>query len=328
MSRILLVDDHAWFRQAFGMVLGWETDFRVSTQAGSLAEARACLSADSLSADEAEEIDAAIIDLALPDGDGTDLIAEIGALREVTRRIPVMVLTATENPEIHARLRELGAVEVLSKSAFLEEILAAARRLGGKVKAMHKKQLVSDMVSGVLSRQAMVLSERTGEPFGVAMHAVLQTEAGRQLGKLRDGPHCDERAEQWQENLAPKRAKERRRTRREEHSRVLQEASWQLFMQSEMRDLELRKDGQLARVLDRMRGTTPAVPAVLRLVSEDQRQAEEGLVALTSGGKVSYKRLDDLTPEDRPARIASNRLRTTWLKQNQDGWLNHSEERL
>ncbi len=317
MSRILLVDDHAWFRQALGMVLGWETDFGTSIQAGSLAEARACLSADSLSADEAEEIDAAIIDLALPDGDGTDLIAEIGTLRETTRRIPVMVLTATENPKLHERLRTLGAVEVLSKAASLEEILAASRRLGGRVKVMHKEQLVSDMVNGVISRQAIVLSERTGEPFGDAIDAVLKTEAGRQLGELRGGPHRDERAEQWQVDLAPKRAKERRRTRQEERSRSLEDAAWTLFMQSEMRELELRKDGQLAGALDRMRGTTSAV--LRRLASEDQRQAEEGLVALTSGGKVFYKRLEDLTPEDRPARVAANRLRTTWLKNNRDG---------
>lgn len=314
MSRILLVDDHAWFRQALGMVLGRETDFRTSIQAGTLAEAHACLSADSLSADKAEGIDAAIIEIALPDGDGTVLISEIGALREGLHRIPVMVLSATENPEVHERLRTLGAVEVLNKAASLEEILAAARRLGGKVKAMHKKQLVSDMVNGVISRQAIVLSERTGEPFGDAIDAVLKTVAGRQLGELRDGSHRDERAEQWQVALAPERAKERRRTRQEERSRSLEDAAWTLFMQSEMRELELRKDGQLAGALDRMRGTTSAV--LRRLASEDQRQAEEGLVALTSGGKVSYKRLEDLTPEDRPARITSNRLRTTWLKKN------------
>jgi hypothetical protein len=58
-----------------------------------------------------------------------------------------------------------------------------------------------------------------------------------------------------------------------------------------------------------------------RLASEDRRQAEEGLVALTSGGKVFYKHVDELCPEDMPARIAANRVRTTWLKERQDGWL-------
>lgn len=44
-------------------------------------------------------------------------------------------------------------------------------------------------------------------------------------------------------------------------------------------------------------------------------------MALLRGGKVSYKRLDDLTREDRPARIAANKLRSTWLKERRDGWL-------
>ena len=52
---------------------------------------------------------------------------------------------------------------------------------------------------------------------------------------------------------------------------------------------------------------------------------EEGLVALMRNGKVSYKHVDELAPEDRPARIAANRARTTWLKERRDGWLGRGE---
>lgn len=124
---------------------------------------------------------------------------------------------------------------------------------------MQGDQRVSEMANRVLSRQATARAERTGEPVGEAMDAVLETEAGRQLGELRDGTYRDERAEQWQEDLAPKRATERRRTRQEERSRALEDAVWQRFMKAEMRELELRKDGQLAGVLDRMRGATSTV---------------------------------------------------------------------
>jgi hypothetical protein len=62
-----------------------------------------------------------------------------------------------------------------------------------------------------------------------------------------------------------------------------------------------------------------------RLALEDQRQAEEGLVALMSGEKVSYKHVEELSEKDMPARIAANRLRTTWLKERQDGWLGRGE---
>ncbi len=61
--------------------------------------------------------------------------------------------------------------------------------------------------------------------------------------------------------------------------------------------------------------------ALERLASEDRRQAEEGLVALMSGGEVSYKRVEELREGDMPARAAANRLRATWLKERRDGWL-------
>jgi hypothetical protein len=95
-------------------------------------------------------------------------------------------------------------------------------------------------------------------------------------------------------------------------------------MQAELRELELRKGGQLAKLLgEPLPGEPPA--ALERLASEDQRQADEGLVALMSMGKVSYKHLAQLSEQDMPARIAANRARTTWLKERQDGWLGRGE---
>jgi two-component system, OmpR family, response regulator len=152
MSHVMLVEDHACFRQALGMVLRRYTDFGISTQAGSLAEGFACLSAD-----KAEQIDAAIIDIRLPDGNGVDLIGEIRALRTSASRIPIMVLTVIQDPELHDRWRDLGAAEVVSKAASLENILAAARRLGRNLgrqsEAVHEDQRVSEMVKRDLSRR-------------------------------------------------------------------------------------------------------------------------------------------------------------------------------
>ena len=196
---------------------------------------------------------------------------------------------------------------------------------------MQEKQRVADMAVEVLARQAGARAARTGETFEEALKAVLETEAGRQLEELRDGPLRNESAERWQEDLPRKRARERSKSRQEERSQARQEenrraqlASWKAFMQAERRELELRKDGQLAELLGApLSGESPA--AVLRLVSEDRRQAEDGLVALMSGGKVFYKPLEELSEEDMPARVAANRLRTTWLKARQDRWLGRGE---
>ncbi len=221
-------------------------------------------------------------------------------------------------------LLEAVRVEVELEDALLAlpvgEHLASARGSAQGKATLHKKQRVADMATAVLMRQAEARVERTGEPFEEAFKAVLETEAGRQLAELRDGPHRDEEAERWQKDLPQKRAKERKRARQEERERARQEAAWALFMQAELQELELRKDGQLARLLgEPLSGESPA--ALRRLASADRRQAEEGLVALMSNGKVSYKHVDELSPEDCPARIAANRARTTWLKDRQDAWL-------
>jgi hypothetical protein len=93
-------------------------------------------------------------------------------------------------------------------------------------------------------------------------------------------------------------------------------------MRKERRELKLRKDGQLAELLgEALAGEPPA--ALRRLAREDQRQAEEGLVALTSNGKTFYKGVDELTEGDMAARIAADRLRTAWLKERRDGWLDY-----
>jgi hypothetical protein len=123
-----------------------------------------------------------------------------------------------------------------------------------------------------------------------------------------------------QEELARKREQTRKRKLAEEA------AAWKHFVQTEQRQLQLRKNGQLAKLLGKpLPGEFPAM--LQRLVSEDERQAERGLVALMSGGKTFYKDIHDLAPEDMPARIAANRLRTTWLKERRDGWLGRGEVR-
>jgi hypothetical protein len=189
---------------------------------------------------------------------------------------------------------------------------------------MQKSQRVTEMAIDVLARQAGAHAKLTGEPFEEALKAAQETEAGRQLRELRDGPHRDDRAQDWQEDLVRNRARERKQERAEQRKREQQAAAWERFIQEELRELELRRSNQLARLLgEPLPGEPPA--ALERLASEDQRQAEEGVVALMRGGKVLYKQIDELSPEDMPPRIAANRLRTTWLKERLDGWLGRGE---
>ncbi len=116
MNRVLLVDDHAAFREPLAFMFDREPEFEVVAQAGSLTEARRDL----------ELIDLAVVDLDLPDGDGTELIGE---LRAANPQSMVLVLTASVDREAYGRAVEAGAAGVLNKSARIMEVIEAARCL-------------------------------------------------------------------------------------------------------------------------------------------------------------------------------------------------------
>ena len=118
MQRLLLVEDHAAFRQTLALVFDQQPDFEVVAQAGSLAEARRVM--------RRREADLGVIDLGLPDGEGFELIEQ---LREANPHFAALVLTASMDKAEHARAIEAGAAGVLHKSSEVEDIMGAARRL-------------------------------------------------------------------------------------------------------------------------------------------------------------------------------------------------------
>jgi two-component system nitrate/nitrite response regulator NarL len=120
MHHILLVDDHASFRQTLAFVFDQQPDIEVVAQAGSLAEARRAL--EGLET----EPDLGVIDLSLPDGEGTELIKD---LRETNEDFAALLLTASLDRTDHARAVEAGAAGVVHKSADVDEILDSTRRI-------------------------------------------------------------------------------------------------------------------------------------------------------------------------------------------------------
>lgn len=73
---------------------------------------------------------------------------------------------------------------------------------------MRAEQTVSEMVVEVLARQAEELAALTGQSFHEAYEDVQETEAGRQLAELAEGPHRHKKAGHWQAHLPFERAGE------------------------------------------------------------------------------------------------------------------------
>ena len=65
------------------------------------------------------------------------------------------------------------------------------------------------MAQEVLENKVRAMAVQTGQTFEAAMQAVADTEAGVQLRELRDGPHRDEKASEWQASLLWGRIEER-----------------------------------------------------------------------------------------------------------------------
>ena len=116
MTRVILVEDHAAFRDALTSLLNMQPDLEVVGHTGSLAEGRAALAL--------EEVDVAVVDVFLPDGNGVELVRE---LRQADTHLPIVILTAGLDPELHALALEAGADEVCLKAEGIEEILKAIR---------------------------------------------------------------------------------------------------------------------------------------------------------------------------------------------------------
>jgi CheY-like chemotaxis protein len=123
-KRILLVEDDASFREVFTRALGMalaSEHFDVSfVEAGTLAAARVRLKEGGL--------DAALIDVTMPDGNGLELVGEIHDGR-VGSPIPTLVLTASLETSVADRAIEQGARGALSKLASMPETVVAIKRL-------------------------------------------------------------------------------------------------------------------------------------------------------------------------------------------------------
>jgi CheY-like chemotaxis protein len=124
-KRLLLVEDNEAFREAFAQMLELELapDLAVA-QAHSLAEAHAMLK-------EEYALDAALIDVGLPDGDGLDLVREIEEDGAGIESLPTLVITAKLERSVATRAMEAGARGVLSKVVSSRETAEAVRMLIG-----------------------------------------------------------------------------------------------------------------------------------------------------------------------------------------------------
>ena len=117
--RVMHVEDHADFRDLMKILLNSQSDIELVAQAGSLVEARAQV--------VSSDIDVAVLDLGLPDGNGLDLIPD---LRQANPDVGVLILSA--NLDAANLERASDADEIMDKLAPVDEVLGSVRKLALK----------------------------------------------------------------------------------------------------------------------------------------------------------------------------------------------------
>ncbi len=114
---VLIVDDDRVLREELVTQLQHEGEFSVA-EASSLAEASALVGA------QGARFDALILDVGLPDGDGRDLCAN---LRRQGQRMPIIMLTGSDDEADVVRGLDSGANDYIAKPFRLNELLARLR---------------------------------------------------------------------------------------------------------------------------------------------------------------------------------------------------------
>ena len=118
LIRLMIVDDHPVVRTGLKTLLESEDDVTVVAMAGSGREALLAL--------QKADPEVVLLDLRMPEMDGTDVIAD---MRRISPEIKILVLTNYQEEEYILRAVQAGAAGYLLKSMPQEEILKAVRTI-------------------------------------------------------------------------------------------------------------------------------------------------------------------------------------------------------
>jgi two-component system, NarL family, nitrate/nitrite response regulator NarL len=177
VTNLLLVDDHAAFREALAFMLDREPDMSVVAQAGSAAEARSCEGGWSV----------AVVDLGLPDGAGS---AVVESLLERVPDARILVLTGSTRPAELAAAYEAGVAGVVQKTARIGEIVDAVRTVAAGGSLVDPGELVEILRQARRQRDREATGQQLAERLTPREREVLQALAdGRSNREIAERLH-------------------------------------------------------------------------------------------------------------------------------------------
>jgi two-component system invasion response regulator UvrY len=175
---ILIGDDHRIVREGLKQVLADAPEIAVVAEAETGPEVLQRVEA----LGGHEGLSAVLLDIALPDRDGMDVLQE---LRKNWPRLPVLMLSTYPEKQYAVRCIKLGAAGYLNKSANPDDMIAAVRKVasgGLYVSAVAAEALASAMGNNGVRSGAEALSHREHQVFRLLTAGKSVGEIGAQLG--------------------------------------------------------------------------------------------------------------------------------------------------
>ncbi|KPF48146.1 LuxR family transcriptional regulator [beta proteobacterium AAP121] len=176
MTRVLVCDDHLIVRQGIKQILADAPDISVAAEAASGPEA--------LAAVRAGGIDVVLLDIAMPQRDGLDILRQ---LKSEAPKLPVLMLSTYPDRQYAVRSLKLGAQGYLNKSLDAEQMVEAIRRVarGG----LFITPSVAELLAGALALPGAAAAEE--KPLdGLLSHREFQVfrllSEGRSVGEIAE----------------------------------------------------------------------------------------------------------------------------------------------
>jgi DNA-binding NarL/FixJ family response regulator len=168
--RVFVADDHALFRNGVKALLAEEPDLEVAGEAGTAKE--------TLHRIRSEPWDVLLLDIALPDGSGIDLLRQI---RPQKPELPILILSMHPEEQYAVSLLRAGANGYITKDAVPQQVVHAIRTLlqGRKYISPNVAQILADDVDGAGRPAHQQLSKREFQVF-------CKLAAGRSVGEIAD----------------------------------------------------------------------------------------------------------------------------------------------
>jgi DNA-binding NarL/FixJ family response regulator len=177
MISVLVCDDHLIVRQGIRQILADAPDIAVAGEAAN--------GPDALARVRAGGIDVVLLDIAMPQRDGLDVLK---ALKLESPRLPVLMLSTYPDRQYAVRSLKLGAAGYLNKSADSEQLTDAIRRVA------QGKLFITPGVAELMAEQLVPAGSRSAAPAAPLHERLSHREyqvfrllaAGRSVGEIAE----------------------------------------------------------------------------------------------------------------------------------------------